>query len=116
MQSTVFADVDPASELAQHEVFGPVLSLIPFSSEKEAIAIANNTQYGLAAYLNTRDVTRAHRLAGELKAGSISINGARPLKPTAPFGGRGLSGYGREGGRQGIEEFVRPKTVQIAAE
>jgi len=114
IESTVFADVDPDCELAQSEVFGPVLSIIPFDTEADAIAIANNTQYGLAAYVNTRDVARVHRVAGELQAGSISVNGAHPLKPTAPFGGHGLSGYGREGGRQGIEEFVRPKTVQIS--
>lgn len=114
MQSTVFGDVDPDSELAQNEVFGPVLAIIPFSSEDEAIRIANNTRYGLAAYISTRDVTRVHRIAEELSAGSVAVNGAKPLRPGAPFGGHGLSGYGREGGRQGIEEFVRPKTVQIA--
>ena len=113
VQPTVFADVDPDSHLAQREVFGPVLSIIRFGSEEEAIRIANNTEYGLAAHLQTRDVRRVHRLAGELRGGTIMVNGGKSLKPGLPFGGDGLSGYGREGGRQGIEEFVRPKTVAI---
>jgi len=113
IQPTVFADVDPDSTLAQREVFGPVLSIIRFSSEEEAIRIANNTEYGLAAHLQTRDVKRVHRLASELRGGTIMVNGGRSLKPGLPFGGDGLSGYGREGGRQGIDEFIRPKTVAI---
>jgi aldehyde dehydrogenase (NAD+) len=113
VQPTIFADVDPDSSLAQREVFGPVLSIIRFSSEEEAIKIANNTEYGLAAHLQTRDVQRVHRLAGELRGGTIMVNGGRSLKPGLPFGGDGLSGYGREGGRQGIDEFIRPKTVAI---
>lgn len=113
VEPTVFADVDPDSHLAQREVFGPVLSIIRFSSEEEAVKIANNTEYGLAAHLQTKDVQRVHRLAGELRGGTIMVNGGRSLKPGVPFGGDGLSGYGREGGRQGIEEFIRPKTVAI---
>ena len=115
VQPTVFADVDPDSGLAQREVFGPVLSIMRFGSEKEAIKIANNTEYGLAAHLQTKDVARVHRLAGELRGGTIMVNGGRSLKPGLPFGGDGLSGYGREGGRQGIDEFVRSKTVTIGS-
>jgi aldehyde dehydrogenase (NAD+) len=113
VQPTIFTDVDPDSDLAQLEVFGPVLSIIRFSSEEQAIKIANNTGYGLAAHFHTRDVRRVHRLAGELRGGTIMVNGGRSLKPGLPFGGDGLSGYGREGGRQGIDEFIRPKTVAI---
>lgn len=114
VEPTIFADVDPMSELAQQEIFGPVLSVIRFETEQQAIEIANNTVYGLAAYLHTRDLTRTHRMADLLKAGSVYVNGSGRLPPNAPFGGLGESGFGREGGRAGIEEFVRPKTVAIA--
>jgi aldehyde dehydrogenase (NAD+) len=113
IEPTVFIDVDPQSELAQHEVFGPVLSIMAFKDEDEAVAIANDTEYGLSAYIQTKDVQRVHRLAERLRAGSIHVNGASTIPPNAPFGGVGLSGYGREGGRQGIDEFLRPKMVGI---
>jgi len=113
IQPTVFADVDNTSELAQTEVFGPVLSIIPFKDEDEAVQIANATQYGLAAFLQTRDIQRVHRMSERLKAGGIYVNGGSTIRPNMPFGGLGLSGFGREGGRQGIDEFLRPKTVQI---
>ena len=113
IEPTIFADVDPMSDLAQQEIFGPVLSMIKFDTEEQAIEIANNTVYGLAAYLHTRDVTRTHRVADQLKAGSVYVNGSGRLPPNAPFGGMGESGFGREGGRAGIEEFIRPKTVAI---
>jgi aldehyde dehydrogenase (NAD+) len=113
IQPTVFIDVDPTSELAQEEVFGPVLSILPFNDEDEAIRIANGTAYGLSAYVQTRDIQRVHRLAERLRAGTVFVNGARPIPANAPFGGVGLSGYGREGGRPGIDEFLRPKMVGI---
>ncbi len=114
MQPTVFADVDPQSELAQTEVFGPVLSIIPFDTEDEAIEIANSTQYGLSGYVFTNDLRRAHRVAEELETGEVLINGAINLGVTRPFGGIGISGMGKEGGRAGLEEFLQVKTVSMA--
>jgi aldehyde dehydrogenase (NAD+) len=113
IEPTVFADVDPQSELAQKEVFGPVLAITPFKDEAEAIEIANSTQYGLAAYLRTNDVSRALRVAEQLDAGDIHVNGAGNLMINRPFGGRGLSGQGKEGGKAGYEEFLQFKSVGI---
>jgi aldehyde dehydrogenase (NAD+) len=110
---TVFADVDPQSELAQQEVFGPVLAMTPFDDEADAIDIANATPYGLSSYVQTRDVQRAHRVAEELDAGEVLINGGMNMTPNRPFGGVRLSGYGKEGGRAGIDAFVRTKGVAI---
>ncbi|HET6950044.1 MAG TPA: aldehyde dehydrogenase family protein [Acidimicrobiales bacterium] len=110
---TVFADVDPQSELAQNEVFGPVLAVTPFADEDEAIAIANATKYGLSAYVQTKDLRRALRVAEELVTGEVLVNGARNLAVHRPFGGLGKSGFGKEGGRAGIEEFLRTKSVGI---
>jgi aldehyde dehydrogenase (NAD+) len=113
VQPTIFADVDNGSRIAQEEVFGPVLSIIRFKDEEEAVAIANNSRYGLAAYLHTRDLSRAHRIADDLDAGWIGVNSFPPMTPTAPFGGVKSSGFGREGGRAGIEEYVQPKNINI---
>jgi aldehyde dehydrogenase (NAD+) len=106
--------VDPQSELAQKEVFGPVLAITPFTTEEEAIGIANSTPYGLSAYVQTNDLRRAHRVAEELAAGEVLVNGAPNLAVHRPFGGIGLSGFGKEGGRHGIEEFLRVKSVGVA--
>lgn len=114
IEPTVFADVDPQSELAQQEVFGPVLAITPFATEEEAIAIANDTRYGLSGYVHTNDLKRAHRVAEELVTGEVLINGALNLGVNRPFGGIGISGLGKEGGRQGLEEFLRLKNVAIA--
>ncbi len=112
---TVIGEVDPASEIAQVEVFGPVLSLIRFSDEAQAIDIANSTSYGLAAYAWTNDLARVNRLTSRLRAGGVYVNGGQPvLAPELPFGGLGVSGYGREGGAEGLYEFVRTKAVSIA--
>lgn len=111
---TLFVDVDPASSLAMNEVFGPVCAVIKFKTEEEAIAIANSTQFGLAAYIHSNDLNLVHRVSEELRAGSVYVNGAYPVVPNTPFGGLGESGFGREGGKPGIEEFIRPKSVIIA--
>lgn len=110
---TLFSDVDNDSPLAREEIFGPVLSMIRFSTEEEAIAKANNNKYGLAAWLHTNDLARAHRVARELDAGMININGYNGVNPAAPFGGRKRSGHGSEGGWTGIHEFLQPKSVYI---
>lgn len=113
IEPTVLTVVDP-SEIAQIEVFGPVVAITTFSTDEEAIAIANSTRYGLSSYIQTKILTRAHRIAAELEAGEVLINGAPNLAVHRPFGGIGISGVGKEGGRAGFEEFLRVKSVAIA--
>ena len=115
IEPTVFAEVDNRSEIAQEEVFGPVLCVMPFDREDEAIAMANDSQYGLAAYAHTNDLQRARRLVDELDAGSVHINGTGPgpLSPASPFGGVKQSGYGRQGSREGVAEFLHTKNVYL---
>ncbi len=108
---TVFGDVDNSSSLAQDEVFGPVLCLERFSDDADAVALANDTKYGLGGIVFTRDLGRAHRVAAALDAGFIGINAFPPMPPNAPFGGVKQSGFGREGGEAGIQEFLRLKNV-----
>lgn len=111
---TVFADVDPLSDLAQNEVFGPVLSISRFDTDEDAIRIANGTRYGLSGYVQSRNIKRALLIAEELVTGEVLVNGAANANARRPFGGVGASGYGREGGRRGIEEFQRIKSIAIA--
>ncbi|MGD0312858.1 MAG: aldehyde dehydrogenase family protein [Acidimicrobiales bacterium] len=110
---TVFGDVDHHSELARNEVFGPVQSILRFSSEDEALALANDSPFGLAAYLHTSDPDRIDRFVRELEAGTVTVNGTGRISPAAPFGGVKQSGFGREGGRAGIEEMVQTKAVFV---
>jgi aldehyde dehydrogenase (NAD+) len=114
IEPTIIADADPASEIAQVEIFGPVLLVMKFKDEDEAVRIANSTKYGLAAYIQSTDVRRVHRLSERLKAGGVYVNGATQIHPYTPFGGLGVSGFGKEGGRAGLDEFLRYKTVTIA--
>ncbi|MFJ9173981.1 aldehyde dehydrogenase family protein [Streptomyces sp. NPDC102360] len=115
IEPTVLADVDPDSEVARHEVFGPVLSIIPFDTEDQAVQLANSTPYGLGAVLYSRDVTRVQRLVPQLQAGTVHVNGASGQPPGAPFGGYKHSGHGREGGKEGLYEFLQTKNVFIRA-
>lgn len=111
VQPTIFADVDPASRLAQQEVFGPVLAITRFETEDEAVRIANGTAYGLASGIWTADVSRAHRVARELVAGTVWVNTYRYSAAQAPFGGVGRSGHGRERGIEAIDAYLRTKNV-----
>jgi aldehyde dehydrogenase (NAD+) len=107
---TLFADVDNQMAIAQAEIFGPVLSVVPFTDEDEAVRLANDTRYGLGATVWTNDVRRAMRMAKAVRAGTFGINGYQ-LEPHASFGGFGQSGVGREGGRAAIEGYTELKTV-----
>jgi aldehyde dehydrogenase (NAD+) len=102
---TLFADVPNTATIAQEEIFGPVLAMLPFKDEADAIRLANETSYGLGASVQTSDVKRALRVAQAVRAGSFGVNGYTVM-PNAPFGGFQQSGLGREGGRAGIEEFT----------
>jgi len=112
VKPTIFVDVDNSMRIAREEVFGPVLAIIPFDTEEEAIAIANDTSYGLAAYIQTGDPERAQRVAARLRAGMVHINGG-PHRYGSPFGGYKQSGNGREGGSFGLEDFLEVKTVHL---
>ena len=107
VRPTVFAGVNNDMAIAREEVFGPVLVMIPFKDEEEAIQIANDTPYGLAAYLSTGDAERAKRVARRLKAGMVQINGASN-PGHAPFGGYKQSGIGREGENGGLKTSLKP--------
>jgi acyl-CoA reductase-like NAD-dependent aldehyde dehydrogenase len=113
-EPTVFDDVDNRSELAQSEVFGPVLSVIRFSDEDEAVALANDVPYGLAAAVQTRDIGRAIRVAGKLKAGNVWINSWGNVHSASPYGGYKLSGHGREMGFAVMDALTQEKSVWIS--
>ena len=110
VKPTIFADVSNDMRIAQEEIFGPVLVIIPFADEAEGIAIANDTPYGLAAYVQTGDPERALRVAARLRAGAIHINGGG-FNYGSPFGGYKQSGNGREGGIMGLEDYLETKTL-----
>lgn len=110
VRPTVFADVNNQMTIAREEIFGPVLSILPFDTEEEALAIANDTPYGLTDYVQSGDKTRCNRLAAQLQAGMVEMNG-KSRSAGAPFGGVKASGRAREGGVWGIEEFLEAKAI-----
>jgi betaine-aldehyde dehydrogenase len=113
VEPTIFYDVDNSARIAQEEIFGPVASVIPFSDESEAIRIANATDYGLAAAVWTRDIYKAFRVVKELEAGIVWVNHMQPTMIEAPWGGYKASGFGRELGHWGVEEYLETKQVYI---
>ena len=110
VKPTVFTDVNNEMTIAKEEIFGPVVSIIPFSTEEEAIKISNDTAYGLTNYIQTNDINKAHRVARQLRSGMVEINGVG-FADGSPFGGYKQSGNGREGGKWGIEEFLEVKSI-----
>ena len=114
VEPTIFDRVSPDMTIASEEIFGPVLSCIDFETEAEALAVANNSPYGLAAAVWTSDITRAHNMARKLRAGSVWVNYYDGGDMTAPFGGFKMSGYGRELGEEGLKAYTESKTVTIA--
>ena len=111
VRPTVFSDVSNDMTIAQEEIFGPVLSIIPYDSEDEAIAIANDSIYGLAGGVWSGDPARAERVARRIRTGQVEINGAT-FNPLAPFGGFKQSGHGRELGHLALEEYLGAKAIQ----
>jgi len=110
---TVLTGVAQDSTFVQEEIFGPVLTVQPFDTEQEAVALANGTRYGLAAGLQTTNIARAHRVADRLRAGMVWVNSWAMLDTALPFGGVNQSGYGREGGPEGLDEYLQTKSVSI---
>jgi len=112
VQPTIFSEVTPEMTIAQEEIFGPVLVIMPYDDEDEAVRIANDTIYGLAGGVWSGDEGRARRVARRIRTGQVEINGAA-FNPMAPFGGYKQSGHGRELGRFGLEEFLETKAIQL---
>jgi len=113
IQPTVFADVQDNMKIAKEEIFGPVMSIIPFKSLDEVVARANRTEYGLAAAVWTRDIGKAHAVADSVRAGTVWVNCYNVLDPRAPFGGFKQSGIGRELGEYGLQQYTEVKTVTV---
>ncbi len=111
VQPTVFVGVANTMRIAQEEVFGPVLCVIPFEDEADALTIANDISFGLGAGVWTKDLSRAHRMAAKLEAGTVWVNTYRLTSPLAPFGGYKMSGLGREGGAEAIKSYLQTKSV-----
>jgi aldehyde dehydrogenase (NAD+) len=110
IKPTVFANVNNSMTIAREEIFGPVLVMIPYQTEEEAIRIANDTVYGLSGYVYAGSIENARRIASKLRSGMVHLNGS-PLDMRAPFGGYKQSGNGREWGREGLKEFLEIKAV-----
>lgn len=114
LAATVFADVKPSMRIFQEEIFGPVVGITPFGSESEAVSLANDTQYGLAAYVWTSDLKRAHRVAGAIESGMTWVNSHNVRDLRTPFGGVKASGLGREGGEHSIDFYTESRIVHVA--
>ena len=112
VQPTVFSRVSSDMTIAQEEIFGPVLSIMPYEDEEDAVRIANDTIYGLAGGVWSADEERAKKVAARIRTGQVEINGGA-FNPLAPFGGYKQSGHGRELGRYGLEEFLVAKSLQL---
>lgn len=110
VRPTIFSDVNNEMTIAKEEIFGPVVSIISFSSEEEAIKISNDTSYGLTNYIQTEDKIKAQRVARQLRSGMVEINGT-DFADGSPFGGYKQSGSGREGGIWGLEEYLEVKSI-----
>ena len=113
---TVLAGLPSSAEIVAEEVFGPVLTVEPFDTEDEAIALANGTAYGLASGVQTSDLAKAHRVAAKLQAGITWVNGWAMLDPSVPFGGVKASGWGREGGPEAMESYQRAHSIVLNLE
>lgn len=112
-EPTVILGLPPTARLTCEEIFGPIMPIIPFATTEEAVALANDTEYGLAAYLFTRDLTRAIEVTEALECGIVGLNDMTPATAECPFGGTKQSGFGREGGSEGIEDYLETKYVSI---
>jgi succinate-semialdehyde dehydrogenase/glutarate-semialdehyde dehydrogenase len=112
---TVLTSVPAGAALLREEIFGPVAPIVAFDDEAEAVAAANDTEYGLISYVFTRDLDRAIRVSEAITTGMVGVNQGVVSNPAAPFGGTKQSGYGREGGREGIEEYLEVKYIAIKA-
>jgi aldehyde dehydrogenase (NAD+) len=113
MEPTCFVDVSNKMRIAQEEIFGPVLVVIPFENDDDAVRIANDSEYGLCGMVTSADRERAMKIARRLRTGTVSVNGGMCIAPDLPFGGYKRSGIGREWGREGIEEFLETKAIAI---
>jgi acyl-CoA reductase-like NAD-dependent aldehyde dehydrogenase len=113
-EPTVLVNAKPDSRVMHEEIFGPVVSAVPFDTEDEVLALANNTRFGLGAAVWTRDISRAHRMAAAIESGQVWVNCYQAADSALPFGGTKESGWGRETCRETLEEYLETKTVVVS--